>query len=52
MSLPIYKIRIDKERREKLEEIAEVLGYRHGDKPSVPKLLRAIADGELILLKK
>lgn len=37
------------EDRKKLEALAERLGYLHGDRPNVSGLIRAIADGAIIL---
>ena len=35
---------------DKLKEIAQTLGYMHGNEGSTGQLLDAIADGELILI--
>lgn len=37
------------EDREQLEKLAAKFGYRHGDRPNVSALIRAIASGEIIL---
>ncbi|NJR15259.1 MAG: hypothetical protein HC785_05795 [Calothrix sp. CSU_2_0] len=42
--------RVAHETGDKLKQIAQTLGYIHGDEGSTGQLLDAIADGELILI--
>jgi len=44
-------IRLDIEKKKVVTKIAESLGYTYGGKGSLSKLLEAIADNELIIVK-
>ena len=44
-------IRLSKEKRKKIVQIAEVLDCTYGGKGSIGKLLEAIADNRIILSK-
>jgi hypothetical protein len=37
---------------EKLKDISAFYNYQYGGKPSISKLLTAIAEGELVVIKK
>jgi glutamyl-tRNA reductase len=43
--------RVDVHTRDKIQEIAKALGYTYAEEGSQGKLLDAIAQGELILIK-
>lgn len=45
-------IRLTKEEREKVKEVAQKLGYSYNQEGSISHLCRAIAEGDLILVKK
>ena len=47
-----FLARVDADTPEKIQKIAESLGYTYGGKGSQGKLLDAIANEELILYKK
>lgn len=48
---PNLTIRVDQHTRNKVELIAQTLDYSYGGKGSIAKLLKAIADNEIIISK-
>lgn len=49
---PVTSVRISLNQRDKLITLAEELGYLYGGKGSISKLMEAIADDKLAVLKK
>jgi len=45
-------IRLSAENQAKLLAIADFYGYQYAGKPSIGKLLNAIAEGDLVVIKK
>ncbi len=52
MSTNPYPVRLTETDKEKVELVAQTLGYIYGSKGSVSQLLKAIADGDLLLSQK
>ena len=48
----VINMRLNKEEVEELEKIAISLNYFYGGKPSLSKVLRQVAKGNLIISKK
>ena len=47
-----FKIRLEKKEKSKLQDIAKSLDYTYANRGSISQLCKAIAEGNIILIKK
>jgi hypothetical protein len=48
----VFNLRLKEEEIKELQKIAVSLNYYHGGKPSVSKVMKDVANGDLIIAKK